>query len=442
MKSSTFARTVELAKLAARVGFKEIRSGDMRSRLEQAALIAKSLANLKGAAMKVGQLLSLDLSHYFPPEAIEVLSQLQNAATAQPFSQIENILKEQLGSEKFAELKNISQIPIGVASIGQVHRAKYQNQDIVVKVQYEGVADSIEADLKILKSMATDFCQLTGRQMNLDPLFTEFRNILEQEVDYRKESQFQMQYRKLAAQIQSEKGFQLRVPAIIEELSSDRVIAMNFESGVSLRSWIQSRPPKQDRERLATAILDLYCHEFFEWGLVQTDPNWANFLVDESNGKSELVLLDFGASRTYSHQFTKDYIELLRLVESKDSESLKQHTIKFGLLDPRESNAAFAAFEELLKTAIKPFFPGSDGSAIFDFADLNHSLNSQNAGKALSEELVYSPPPYGIVFLHRKLAGVYSILKSLEVSLDVTDYWKKMQELASRRTEGKNGSRS
>lgn len=88
MKSSTFSRAIELAALAARVGLKEARSGSLKSRLEQATLIVNSLSNLKGAAMKAGQLLSLDLEQYFPPEAIEILSQLQKSAVAQPFEEI------------------------------------------------------------------------------------------------------------------------------------------------------------------------------------------------------------------------------------------------------------------------------------------------------------------------------------------------------------------
>ena len=96
MKYKGMNRTFELLKLATRVGIKELQSGDLNSRIEQAVLIAKSLSKLKGAAMKVGQLLSLDLDNYFPSEAIEILSQLQNAATARPFEEIERV-----GSQKY-----------------------------------------------------------------------------------------------------------------------------------------------------------------------------------------------------------------------------------------------------------------------------------------------------------------------------------------------------
>lgn len=432
MKSSTFTRAIELAKLATRVGIKELTSKDFKSRIEQAALIVQSLSNLKGAAMKAGQLLSLDLNHYFPPEAIEILSQLQNAAVAHPFNEIEAILLRELGQEKYQKIMSLSQTPIGVASIGQVHRAEYQGRSIVLKIQYPGVADSIESDLKILKGIAASFCQLTGRKMDLGPLFKEFHNILEQEVDYRKEVSFQKQYQNLVKEIPAEVGFRFHVPGIVDELCTDKVIAMSFEPGLPLRQWIATNPSKSKRERLAKAILDLYFREFFEWGLVQTDPNWANFLVDESNDQLHLVLLDFGATRVYPRQFIQNYIRLLQFSSQNQSAELKAHAIEFGLIDPRESDAAFEAFEELMKTAIRPFFVNNGGSPLFDFSDPQHSLNSQNASKVLADRLVYSPPPYNLIFLHRKLAGVYSILKSLEVKFDVSGYWQKMQEFSNK----------
>jgi aarF domain-containing kinase len=434
MKSSTFSRSVELAKLVARIGLKEMRSGDFKSRLEQAALIANSLSRLKGAAMKAGQLLSLELNNYFPPEAIEILSQLQNAAVAQPFAQAESTLLQELGATQFKQILDLNPNPIGVASIGQVHRARYQGQDIVLKVQYPGVANSIDSDLRILKTIATSFCQMTGRKMRLDSLFQEFQTILQQEVDYCSEAQYQKEYGSRANQIVSQGGLKFHVPTIIDEISTERVLAMTYESGSALRSWLVAKPDITQRETLAHAILDLYFHEFFEWGLVQTDPNWANFLVREAEENPSLVLLDFGATRRYTNIFIRDYIKLLHLTAEGNSVELQRHAIEFGMIDERESKEAFSAFENIIKTAIHPFFAASAGENKFDFSSLEHNINSQKAAKALADELVFSPPPYSLVFLHRKLAGVYSILKSLEVTLDVSSYWQKMLEYSKKKT--------
>lgn len=204
---SPLARSLELAKLAAKVGFKEFSSGDFNSRVEQAVLIAKSLSRMKGAAMKAGQLLSLDLDNYFPPEAIEVLSQLQNSAVAHPFSEIEDIIVRELGVNQRNLIQSISSSPIGVASIGQVHKAEYKDSDIVIKVKYPEVADSIESDLKILKTLANSFVKMTGRKMNLDPLFNEFRFILQQELDYQIEADYQNQFRQNILRLNNSQNF-------------------------------------------------------------------------------------------------------------------------------------------------------------------------------------------------------------------------------------------
>lgn len=428
MKSTSFSRGLELAKLVTQVGLKELRSGDLQSRYDQAMLIVKSLSQLKGAAMKVGQLLSLDLDTYFPPEAIEVLSQLQNSATAHSYEEIEKILKKNLSRSQLGLITSISQKPLGVASIGQVHKAQYKDRDIVLKVQYEGLDQSVDSDLRILKTLAVSFGHVTGRRMDFELLFKEFKDILEQELDYSKEAKFQSEFKKKIVNLNSRSKIQYVVPSVIEELSNKKVIAMDFVQGQSLRSWIQSAPSRQAREEVGRGILDLYLHEFFEWGMVQTDPNLGNFLIQETSSTPRICLLDFGATRNYSSEFIQNYISLLESVANNRKEELRIYAIKFGLIDSRESESAFSCLEEMMKIAIKPFV--SAEMKVFDFSNQNHLTESQNAARALVKELKFSPPPYQIFFLHRKLAGVYSILKSLDLQIDISTYWQLMRELS------------
>lgn len=431
MKSSIFSRGLELANLAMKVGLKELKSGDIKSRIEQATLIVNSLTRLKGAAMKAGQLMSLDLHDYFPPEAVEILSQLQDSALAQPFEVIEKVLKQELGEKAFRQMESISHEPIGVASIGQVHTATYQGLPVVLKVQYPGVGDSIESDLKILKVLATSFCQIKGKKMDLAPLFNEFENILKQEVDYGKEADLQKEYKRAIAKMKGIEGVTYKVPTLIHDLCTERVLVMSYERGSGLRDWIAKKHGEEKRVMLAIALLDLYFYEFFECGLVQTDANWGNFLVEEKSSTLELTALDFGATRRYTEKFISQYRELLRHASAptskENSELLKNFAVNWGIINRQESDAAFSAFETMIKTAVSPFFTHREGKEKFDFGDPRHLLNSNNAARALEENLVYSPPPYEIVFLHRKLAGIYSILKALNVQLDLSKYWLKLE---------------
>ena len=419
MKTSALSRGLELARLAARIGLKEARSSDLASRLEQAKILAQGLAELKGAAMKAGQLLSLELNDYFPPEAIEFLGRLQNAASARDFSEVDATLRCEL-ARSYRELSAIDPVPAGVASIGQVHRAQWRGVELALKIQHPGVAESIDSDLSTLAKLAAAFCTLTGRQMDLQALFNEFRSVLEQEVDYRREAILQMRYRALVQRLGPQQGFSYVVPAVIEELSGPRVLAMEWQQGTPLRRWLSTADARQ-RARCAHAVLELYFHEFFRWGLVQTDPNQGNFLVRSAGDELQLVLLDFGATREYPREFITQYVRLLKAIAADDQAKLTELAVQFGLIDPREDRAAFQALFHMLAVAQRPFSRG-----VFDFTDQAHLKNSQEAGKQLASKLKFSPPPHRIVFLHRKLGGVYAILKSLGAQLDVASYWQRM----------------
>lgn len=421
MKSSPILRALELAKLAAKVGLKSASSGSLESRIEQAKMLADSLSQMKGAAMKAGQLLSLDLMDYFPKEATEILSRLQSSAEPADYSVIETVLRRDLGDERFSKLIDIEKQPIGSASIGQVHRATIDGKQTALKVQYPGVAESIDADLKILKVVAKSFCAMTGRDMSLDPLFNEFRNILNQEVDYLNEASLQNEYRERIALLPPIPGIHYVVPDVNFEFTTRHVLAMEFRPGIKLRNWMQGSPTGKEKMRLAEAILNLYFHEFFEWALVQTDPNQGNFLVHPRGSDLELVILDFGATRRYSQEFIKNYIELLRATGEGHRQTVRDQAISFGLIDSRESDEAFEALYQVLTVAVRPFFKPS-----FDFSDESHAKASQQTSRELANKLKYSPPPHDLVFLHRKLGGVYAVLKSLGVTMDVSSYWRNL----------------
>lgn len=430
MKKSAFTRSLELAKMAAQIGLKEARSGDLKSRLEQAKIIAEGLSQMKGAAMKAGQLLSIEIGDYFPKEAQEILSVLQNAAAPESAKDIQRTLEQELGARYFDELKQFDVVSTASASIGQVHRARFRDQDVAIKVQYRGVAESVDSDIAILKKIAGALCLLTGRQMDLNPLFEEFKLVLTQEVDYLKEADYQMRYFKNIETINGRNAFYYRVPQVFTELSTERVLVMGWQEGVTLKKWIEKNPSREKREHVAHALLNLYCHEFFDWGLVQTDPNFANFLVHEINNNIEIVLLDFGATREYEKEFVRSYIELLRVAATGDDAQLIKESVRFGLIDQRESEAGFQAFTKLMRVAIRPFFNQngelSKTGSTFQFADENYAQLSRQVVRDLTSALKYSPPPYKLIFLHRKLGGLFAILKNLNIEMDVTEYWRRM----------------
>src|SRR5690606_16812085 len=150
----------------------------------------------KGAAMKAGQLLSLDSSDFLPPEALEILSKLQSEAKPTDTAVMKRVLLEELGKEKYGHIREFSDEPIAAASIGQVHKATLSNgAALAIKIQYPGVADSIDSDLAILRGIAQSFIKVSGKKFEIDETFAEVRDVLKNETNYRLELAHAEKYR-------------------------------------------------------------------------------------------------------------------------------------------------------------------------------------------------------------------------------------------------------
>lgn len=434
MSDSFLKRTFELTKLSVKVGLKELKSGDLKSRIEQAKMITETLSQLKGAAMKAGQLLSIELDDYFPPEAVQIISQLQNRGMEVDFKIIETTLKKELGLDQFNKLENINRKPIASASIAQIHVAEYKGKKVVLKVQHPGVAKSINSDVALIKKVAQSFVAMTGRKMNLNPLFAEMKSVLNQEVDFEQEVEYLKKYRKhiLSMNQENDKYFS---PEPYKNMSTKRVITMSWEEGLSINDWLQTQPSQKKKEKLAHLVLNLYCHEFYHWGLVQTDPNFANFLVRELDGDIGLVLLDFGATREYDKNFITQYLNLIKCVhelesaEDKDLQKAKivKTAVDFNLIDHRENQESNDLFVELMTMAVEPFFT-SEKNNKFSFGNQEYNKRTKECVKKFLSSLKYSAPPHKLLFLHRKLGGISSLLRRLDVDMDLTRYWQVMFE--------------
>ena len=434
MKTGLRGRSMKLFGLAAKIsgheiaqnlkdqfvrGVEDVTSGRLKTRLEQAKLIADQLSQLKGAAMKAGQLLSLDAADFFPAEAVEILSKLQGKAEPMDWSIVREVLSEDLGEEKIADFKGLSIVPAASASIGQVHRAKLNGQDVAIKIQYPGIADSIDSDLKILKTLAQTLFSISGRRgINLDEAFEELKLVLHQEANYELERAHMKRYRSL---IQSLPGY--IVPEAIDAYSSKRVLTMTWEDGVNLNDWLKTSPTLEARNIVGRKLLDLYCHEFFDWGFVQTDPNYGNFLIKPST--LDLIVLDFGATLSYTPEFRQGYVNLLRQIGTRDAAGIIQASIDFDLISDKEGPEARDLLAQMMISSLEPF---SKENQPFDFKNLDYVRRQRALTQAFTQSLKHSPPPKRILFLHRKLGGIFSFLKKLEAEIDVSPYWAQMVE--------------
>jgi aarF domain-containing kinase len=370
---------------------------------------------MKGAAMKAGQLLSIEGQDFLPPEVMDLLAKLHDQAPALSSAKARELFVAEFGEELVAKL-SIEATPIAAASIGQVHRASWQGEPIVLKLQYPGVAASIDSDVALLQSAAQKMNMLAGKRSELNDLFDEIRLILHQETDYLAEALAMKSYR---ANFRDTTG--LVVPAPIEELCRKTVLAMSYHEGVNLKLWAQSATPDQ-KQIVGERLMQLFIDEYLTHGLVQTDPNWGNFLV---NKHGELVALDFGATKTYSPEFRHTYRRILTHTMRREKAELLRVSEEFGLIDAREGHEAREAYVHMMDVVLSPF----RHQGVFHFAGETYSKDSREATMEFARKLKFSPPPRQLIFLHRKLGGVFQGLKRLEAKLDLGAIWREHMEL-------------
>jgi len=394
----------------------KLRASELAARIEQARLMVASLGRLKGALMKAGQLLSIDASDVLPPEALAILSQLQGGAEPVELETLRVVLLEELGADWERAFDRFETQPAAAASIGQVHRAMVDGVAVAVKIQYPGVRESIDSDLDVLQKLGDGWLTVSRSKIELAGVFEELRSILHREADYRHELASQQRFAQL---VEHDSSFV--VPRSLPQVSTARVHTMTWEEGQPLGQWLQEAQLPADRRWLAQQLLELYCSEFFRWGLVQTDPNFGNFLVRAQT--RQLVLLDFGATLEFEPEFRQGYVRLLRVVASGDATRIGDEGVQFGLIDARESRQTRDLFAEFLTVACEPFAPSRQP---FAFRDAGYAERSQDIGRRFVRSLQFSPPPRWLLFLHRKLGGIFQLLKRLDVELDLRPYWDRM----------------
>ncbi|MEM0944170.1 MAG: AarF/ABC1/UbiB kinase family protein [Pseudomonadota bacterium] len=376
--------------------------------------IADDLARMRGAAMKIGQLISMDTGDILPPELADVMARLRADADYMPPKQLRSVLNRNWGPDWLRHFKNFDVTPIAAASIGQVHRARTKDgRDMAIKVQYPGVARSIDSDVSNVGALIK-VSGLVPRGFEIDPYLDEARRQLHSEADYEREGGCMAEFRNLLA---DQDDFTL--PELYEDFTTKHVLAM---------SYVPSRPieeaealDQETRNRIAERMIILLCRELFEFGQMQTDPNFANYRYEPETGR--IVLLDFGATRHFDDALIGQYRRLFRAGLAHDLVALREVAIEIGFVGPETAERHQAAVLGMIAMVFEAVREGE----IFDFGDraLSHRMNE--AGAALAED-GYVPPPIPIdaLFLQRKFAGVFLLCNKLKARLplqDLLDRW-------------------
>ena len=378
----------------------------------QAAYLADQLGELKGSVMKAGQMLSLYGQYFLPEEAVEVLAGLQDDTAPVAWDFVQPMLVAELDTDRLAELE-IETRPIAAASLGQAHRAvrKSDSTELVVKIQYPGVADAIDSDVRTIARLLW-MSKLVPKDLSLEPVVAEVKAMLTREVDYRHEARCTQAFAERLAQDAA-----YAVPTVFDAYSADHVLTTSFEPGVSVRHADVQSLDQAQRDALGEAFMRLFLRELFDWRMVQTDPHFGNYRVrDLDKPQPTLVLLDFGATRDFSSAFVAGYREIVAGAIHGDRDRVLDGAESIGLLNLGWPAATLDAFFELSQLIVEPFSIGSNrsppdalvdaaGNYRFDTTDLPQRVTRQMSRAALSR--YFRIPPREIVFLHRRMAGVF-----------------------------------
>lgn len=365
------------------------------------ARLTDGLSHLRGAALKLGQMLSMDTGLVLPDELTAILARMRDDARHMPPKQLQTVLNAEWGEGWYRRFARFDVRPFAAASIGQVHRAVLPDgRELAIKVQYPGVRASIDSDVDNL-AVLLRLPGLVPRGMDLSPVLTEAKRQLHAEADYAAEAGHLARFGSL---LEGSEMFLL--PDLHAPLCTPQVLAMTYVRSEPLDTLVDA--PQAVRDRVAGALIDLVLRELFVFGAMQTDPNLANYRFDPVSGR--IVLLDFGAVQDIAPDLSGAFRDLARVALHGDAASIRAAMLRIGYFGPSTAPQHQDLIQSMFVAAMAPLRQETP----FDFGQSDLLERLRDMGLALGNERELNHvPPAATLFLHRKIGGMYLMAATL-----------------------------
>ena len=371
--------------------------------------LSNQLAEMRGAAMKIGQLMSMDTGDVLPQELSQILVRLRDNANPMPPAQLKKVLNAEWPTQWLQSFQSFNVQPIAAASIGQVHRAHLKDgRDLAIKVQYPGVANSIDSDVAnvgVLMRMSG----LLPAGFKLDSYLEEGRKQLHEETNYMREGAQLTRFSNLL------KGMtRFVVPEMQSDWTTPQILAMTYVSGVPIESVVAES--HEQRDQIAKDLIDLTLHELFSFGVMQTDPNFANYLYQKDNQR--VVLLDFGATHQIEPKVAKSYRRLIHAGVTGDTASLEELIEGIGFIDENTKDN----HRKKVVSIAELVFNTLTSNQNLDFANTSLVTLVQDQAIALAKDGFVPPPlPIDVLLLQRKFGGIFLLAAKLSARVNVIE---------------------
>jgi predicted unusual protein kinase regulating ubiquinone biosynthesis (AarF/ABC1/UbiB family) len=397
----------------------------------EAKRFAQELGKLKGTYIKIGQMLALFGEQFLPRVLVAALRDLSDQTEPLHWDALESSVRDSLG-DRYPEL-DIDPKAIAAASLAQVHLAKIRasGEWICLKVQYPGLAQVIDSDFDaVVRMLLLARWVKAGRE--LDDWLQSMRTHLHNEIDYQREAAYTIKMSALVRSVRSS-AVAFDVPQLYEQYCTDSILAMEYIDGVSVDHPDVANLSLERRNALAKAMLELFFYEVYQWGVLQTDPNFGNYLLrlDDRRkraGQDELVLLDFGSVLECTDEFLKHLRRTIDAGQRQNISELAEGLVGLGCLKPDASEEGRKLFAHFCLHLLEPLRPperlpaeflNDNGEYCWGKSQLMRRAGKMAAQSATSRH--FSTPSRDFALIARKLTGVFNFIAELDAEFNAYD---------------------